>query len=191
MESMIDELAWNAGQDPLAFRLALLKDKPRFARALKAAADKAGWGKPLPAGRARGLAVHESFGSIVAEVAECSVDADKSIHVHKVSAAMDCGMAVNPLAVEAQLQGAIAYGLSAVLYSEITLKKGEVEQSNFHDYRVVRMPDMPEVTVQILESDAHMGGVGEPGTPPIAPAVANAVYALTRQRLRSLPLRLA
>src|SRR5439155_3875923 len=121
-ERMIYELAWNAGQDPLAFRLALRKDKPRFARALKVAADKAGWGKPLPAGRARGLAVHESFGSIVAEVAEVSVDNDKSIHVHKVSCAMDCGLAVNPLAVEAQLQGAIAYGLSAVLYSEISLK---------------------------------------------------------------------
>jgi isoquinoline 1-oxidoreductase beta subunit len=191
MESMIDELAWNAGQDPLAFRLALLKDKPRFSRALQAAAARAGWGKPLPSGRARGLAVHESFGSIVAQVAEVSVDDDKSIHVHKVSCAMDCGLAVNPLAVEAQVQGAIAYGLSAVLYSEITLKKGEVQESNFHDYRVARMPDMPEVTVQILESDARMGGVGEPGTPPIAPAVANAVYALTKQRLRSLPLRLA
>jgi len=191
MESMIDELAWNAGQDPLAFRLTLLKDKPRFARALKAAADKAGWGKPLPSGRARGLAVHESFGSIVAEVAEVSVDSEKSIHVHKVSCAIDCGLAVNPLAVEAQVQGAVAYGLSAVLYSEVTLRKGQVEQSNFHDYRVARMADMPEVTVQILESDARMGGVGEPGTPPIAPAVANAVYALTRKRLRSLPLRLA
>jgi isoquinoline 1-oxidoreductase beta subunit len=191
MESMIDELAWAAGKDPLAFRLALLKDKPRHARALEAAAKKAGWGTPPPAGRARGLAVHESFGSIIAEVAEVSVDNDNSIHVHRVSCAVDCGLAVNPLAVEAQVQGAVAFGLSAALYSEITLKQGKVEQSNFDDYLVLRMPDMPEVSVQILESEARMGGIGEPGTPPIAPAVANAVYALTKQRLRSLPLRLS
>ena len=190
MESMIDELAWAAGRDPLEFRGALLADQPRLWRALKAAADKAGWGTPPPAGRARGLAVHESFGSIVAEVAEVSVGDHKRIRVHKVSCAVDCGQTVNPLGIEAQLQSAVVFGLSAVLHGALTLKEGRVEQSNFHDYRVLRIPEMPEVTVQILESDAKMGGIGEPGTAVIAPAVANAVYALTRQRLRSLPLRL-
>jgi len=119
------------------------------------------------------------------------VDERKEIHVHKVSCAVDCGTAINPLGIEAQIQGAMAFGLAAVLHSELTLKDGRVEQSNFHDYRVLRMPDMPEVSVQILESDAKMGGIGEPAAAPISAAVANAVYGLTRKRLRSLPLRLA
>jgi isoquinoline 1-oxidoreductase beta subunit len=191
MESMIDELAWAASRDPLEFRAAMLAGKPRHLRALKTAAEKAGWGAPPPAGRSRGLAVHESFGSIIAEVAEVSVEKDKRIRVHKVTCAVDCGQAVNPLGVEAQVQGAVAFGLSAVLHGEVTLKNGRVEQSNFHDYRVLRMPDMPEVSVHILESEAKMGGIGEPATAPVSAAVANAVYALTRQRLRSLPLRLA
>ena len=191
MESIVDELAYAAGRDPLEFRAALLAHKPRHLRALKTAADKAGWAKAPPAGRARGLAVHESFGSIIAQVAEVSVDDDKRIQVHKVTCAVDCGTAINPLGIEAQVQGAIAFGLSAVLHSELTLKEGRVEQSNFHDYRVLRLPDMPEVQVQVLESDAKMGGIGEPATAPISAAVANAVYALTKQRLRSLPLRLA
>jgi isoquinoline 1-oxidoreductase beta subunit len=118
------------------------------------------------------------------------VDDDKRIRVHKVTCAVDCGQAVNPLGVEAQVQGAVAFGLSAALHSEVTLKDGRVEQSNFHDYRVLRIPDMPEVAVHILESDAKMGGIGEPATAPVSAAVANAVYALTKQRLRSLPLRL-
>ncbi|MCA1825617.1 MAG: molybdopterin cofactor-binding domain-containing protein [Myxococcales bacterium] len=191
MESAIDELAWAAGRDPLEFRSMLLAAKPRHLRALQKAAAMAGWGRPPPAGHARGLAVHESFGTIVAECAEVSVDSDRNIRVHDVWAAVDCGLAVNPLGVEAQIQGAIAYGLSAALHSAVTLKDGEVEQGNFHDYVVLRMPEMPHVEVAILESDARMGGIGEPGTPPIAPAVANAVYALTKQRLRSLPLKLA
>jgi len=190
MESMIDELAWAAGRDPLEYRRALLAHKPRHWRALKAAAEKAGWGTPPPEGRARGLAVHDCFGTIVAEVAEVSVDARRGIRVHKVSCALDCGQAVNPLAIEAQVQGGVVFGLSAALFGAVTLKEGCVEQSNFHDYRVLRIPEMPEVKVQILESDAKMGGIGEPATAPIAAAVANAVYALTRQRLRSLPLRL-
>src|SRR6059058_1419969 len=183
MESAIDELAWAAGRDPLEFRSMLLADKPRHLRALKAAAKKAGWGTPPSKGRARGLAVHESFGSIVAQVAEVSVDKDKEIHVHKVSCAVDCGTAINPLGIEAQVQGAMAFGLAAVLHSEVTLKAGRVEQSNFHDYLVLRMPEMPDVSVQVLESDAKMGGIGEPAAAPISAAVANAVYALTRQRL--------
>jgi isoquinoline 1-oxidoreductase beta subunit len=191
MESMIDELAHAAGRDPLEFRLALLAKKPRHQRALKTAAEKAGWGKPLPPRHARGLAMHESFGSIIAEVAEVSVDEDEAIHVHKVSCAVDCATAINPLGIEAQMQGAIAFGLSAVLHSELTLKEGRVEQSNFHDYRVLRMPDMPEVSVEVLESDAKMGGIGEPAVAPISAAVANAVHVITKQRLRSLPLRFA
>lgn len=191
MESMIDELAWGAGRDPLEFRCELLAGKPRHLRVLRSAAEKAGWGTPPPAGRARGLAVHESFGSIVAQVAEVSVDEAREIRVHRVTCTVDCGMAINPLGVEAQVQGAMAYGLSAVLRSELTLKGGRVEQGNFHDYQVLRLPDMPEVSVTILESDAKMGGIGEPAAAPISAAVANAVYALTRQRLRSLPLRLA
>jgi isoquinoline 1-oxidoreductase beta subunit len=190
MECMIDELAHTAGKDPLRFREALLQKKPRHWKALQLAAAKAGWGRPLPAGRARGLAVHESFGSIVAEVAEVSVEKGRDIRVHKVTCAVDCGPVVNPLAVEAQIQGAISYGLGPVLHSKITLKDGRVEQSNFHDYEVLRLDEVPEVHVHVIPSKARMGGVGEPGTPPIAPAVANAVFALTGKRLRSLPLRL-
>src|SRR5256885_13034309 len=127
MESMIDELAWEAGKDPVEYRVALLQKSPRHQRALQLAAGKAGWGGAPPSGRARGVAVHESFGSIIAEVAEVSVDSDKSIRVHKVTCAVDCGTAVNPLGIEAQVQGAVAYGLSAVLHSELSLKNGRVE----------------------------------------------------------------
>jgi isoquinoline 1-oxidoreductase beta subunit len=190
MEGVVDELAHAAGKDPLAYREALLARHPRQLKALQLAAAKAGWGTPPPAGRARGLAVHESFGSIVAECAEVSVE-DGRIRVHKVTVAVDCGLAVNPLGIEAQVQGAIVYGLSAALRGEITLAKGRVQQSNFHDYQPLRMNEMPEVAVHLIQSDAKMGGIGEPATPPIAPAVANAVFALTQKRLRSLPLRLA
>lgn len=190
MESMIDELAHAAGQDPLAYRAALLREKPRHARALQVAAERAGWGSPAPAGRARGLAVHESFGSIIAEVAEVSLDERRRVRVHKVTCAVDCGLAVNPLAIEAQVQGAVAFGLGAVLHGRITLQQGRVQQSNFHDYQVLRMHEMPEVTVHLVPSDAKMGGIGEPATAPISAAVANAVFALTGTRLRSLPLRL-
>ncbi|HZJ63474.1 MAG TPA: molybdopterin cofactor-binding domain-containing protein, partial [Kofleriaceae bacterium] len=190
IECMIDECAHAAGQDPLAYRLGLLKDKPRHATALKLAAEKAGWGSALPAGRARGLAVHESFGSIVAQVAEISIDHGE-IRVHAVTCSVDCGLAVNPLAIEAQVQGSIAYGLSAALHGKLTLVGGKVQESNFHDYPVLRMYEMPKVSVHIISSKARMGGIGEPATAPIAPAVANAVFALTKQRLRSLPLRVA
>ncbi|HEY6001954.1 MAG TPA: xanthine dehydrogenase family protein molybdopterin-binding subunit [Anaeromyxobacter sp.] len=189
MESMIDEVAHAAGKDPLAYREALLASHPRHLRALRLAAEKAGWGKPPPAGRARGLAVHESFKSIVAEVAEVSVEKSR-IRVHKVTCAVDCGVAVNPLAIEAQVQSAVAYGLGPVLRSALTIKQGRVQQSNFHDYEVLRLDEMPKVAVHILKSDAQMGGIGEPATAVIAPAVANAVFALTGKRLRSLPLHL-
>ncbi len=191
MESMIDELAHAANQDPLALRAVLLRGHARHLRALELAAEKAGWSKPPPPGRARGLAVHESFGSIVAEVAEVSVDDRRRIRVHKVTCAVDCGLAVNPLGVEAQVQGAVAFGLGPVLRSELTLKQGRVQQSNFHDYEVLRLDEMPEVTVHILPSQARMGGIGEPATAPVSAAVANAVFALTGKRVRSLPLRLA
>ena len=191
MESMIDELAHAAGRDPLAFRATLLREKPRHLGALQLAAEKSGWGTAPPAGRARGLAVHESFGSIIAEVAEVSIEDGKRIRVHRVTCAVDCGLAVNPLGIEAQVQGAVAFGLGPVLHSQVTLKQGRVQQSNFHDYEVLRLNEMPEVAVHIIPSTAKMGGIGEPATAPISAAVANAVFALSGKRLRSLPLRLA
>ena len=188
VESFIDELASAAGKDPLEYRRTLLADHPRHLRVLNLAAEKFGWGKELPKGHAAGLAVHESFGSFVAEVAEVSVDA-KGIHVHRVVCAIDCGPVVNPDTIEAQMQSGIVYGLSAALKGEITLTDGRVDQSNFHDYAVLRLAEMPRVEVHIVPSQDPMGGAGEPGVPPIAPAVANAVFAVTGKRLRSLPLR--
>ena len=178
------------GKDPLEYRKSLLAGDSRELAALTLAADKAGWGKPLPAGRARGIAVHESFGSVCAQVAEVSVEGGK-IKVHKVVAAIDCGTAVNPTGIVAQVESAIVFGLSAALAGAITFKDGMVEQSNFHDYAPLRIGDMPQVDVHIVPSSAPPSGVGEPGTPPIAPAVANAVFALTGKRLRSLPFKVS
>jgi isoquinoline 1-oxidoreductase beta subunit len=177
VESFVDELAHAAKRDPLEFRRAMLAKAPRHRAVLELAAEKAGWGSPLPKGIGRGIAVHESFGSIVAQVAEVSVDEGR-IRVHRVVCAIDCGVCINPLGVGAQMESAIAYGLGAALHGEITLKEGRVVESNFHDYRVLRMHE-------------KSGGAGEPGTPPIAPAVANAVFALTGKRLRELPFRMA
>jgi isoquinoline 1-oxidoreductase subunit beta len=154
---------------------------------LELAASKAGWGAALPAGRARGIAMVESRNSICAQVAEVSVESGK-VRVHRVVAALDCGLAVNPLSIEAQVQGAVVYGLSAALHGRITLKEGRVEQSNFHDYPVLRMGEMPLVEVHVTEGADKPAGVGEVGTPPIAPAVANALFALTGKRARTLPL---
>jgi len=190
VESFVDELAHAAKRDPLEFRRAMLAQSPRVLAVLNLAAEKAGWGTPPPAGRARGLAVHESFGSIVSEVAEVAVDGDR-IRVHRVVCAIDCGICVNPLGVRAQMESGIAYGLGAALHSELTLKGGRIVESNFHDYRVLRLDEMPQVEVHIVESSEKSGGAGEPGTPPIAPAVANAVFALTGKRLRELPFRLS
>ncbi|CAN5408355.1 hypothetical protein BH11MYX1_BH11MYX1_50870 [soil metagenome] len=189
MESMIDELAHAANADPLAYRMKLLSDKPRFAKVLSVAAEKAGWGTPPPAGRARGIAVHESFGSIIAEVAEVSIE-NGHIRVHKVTAGVDCGTQVNPQGLEAQIQGSIAFGLTAALFGKLTLDAGRVEQTNFHDYPILRIHEMPAIEVHVVESGAKMGGIGEPATAPIAPAVANAVFALTGKRLRTLPFDL-
>ncbi len=190
VESFVDELAHAAKQDPLKYRQALLPEKSRERLALDLAAEKFGWGKPLAKGHAAGIAVHASFGSYVAQIAEVSVS-DKKITVHRVVCAIDCGPVVNPLTIEAQMQSGIAFGLGAALHSELTLKDGRIEQSNFHNYVVLRANEMPRVEVHIVPSTDKMGGVGEPGTPPIAPAVANAVFAATGQRLRRLPLRLA
>jgi isoquinoline 1-oxidoreductase beta subunit len=186
MESFIDEIAAAAKRDPLELRRELLKSDPRRLKVLETAAEKAGWGKKLPAGMGRGLAVHESFGSIVAQVADVSVDGGK-IRVHKVVCAIDCGTAVNPDGVIAQMQGGIIYGLTAALYGAVHIKDGRVQESNFDDYKLVRMPDAPKTEVIVISSGEKMGGAGEPGTPPIAPAVANAVFQVTGKRLRTLP----
>jgi isoquinoline 1-oxidoreductase beta subunit len=191
-EVMIDELAEAAGQDPVSFRLGLLGSHPRHVAALKLAAEKAGWDQPFRKvkGRGRGVAVHESFGTVVAQVAEVTVRSD-AISVDRVVCAVDCGIAVTPDVVKAQMQSGIGYGLSAALYGRITLTDGHVDQSNFHQYRVLRMNEMPRVVeVYIVPSGNPPSGVGEPGTPPIAPAVANAVRAATGIRLRSLPFDL-
>ena len=189
METMMDDLAKAAGKDPVAFRRDHLGKQPRVANVLAMAAEKAGWGTALPAGVARGIAVHESFGSVCAQVAEVSVEKGQ-IKVRRVVAAIDCGLAVNPLTISAQVESAIVFGLSAALYGQITLKDGVVEQSNFHDYPVLRIADMPKVEVHIVQGGTSPTGVGEPGTPPIAPAVSNAVFALTGKRLRELPFKI-
>ena len=189
MESLIDELAHASGKDPVEYRRLLLKDHPRHLGVLNAAAEKSGWGGALPPGRARGVAVHECFGSFVAQVAEVSVENGR-IRVHRVVCAIDCGTAVNPEAVAAQMESGIAFGLSAALHGALHFKDGQVQESNFHDYEVLRMNEMPRVETHIVNSGEKMGGVGEVGVPPIAPAVANAVAALTGQRLRELPLTL-
>lgn len=191
VESFIDELAAAAKKDPLDYRRALLPADSRERRALDLAAEKFGWGSKLPEGHAAGIAVHQSFGSYVAQIADVSIENGKTIRVHRVVCAIDCGPVVNPMTVEAQMQSGIVFGLSAALHGELTLKDGRVEQSNFHDYPALRLPEAPNMEVHIVSSADKMGGCGEPGTPPIAPAVANAVFALTGQRLRQLPLRLA
>src|SRR5438445_328534 len=188
LESFIDELAHAAGKDPYEFRRSLLGKQPRCRGALELAAEKAGWGKPLPAGVHRGIAVVFSFGSWCAQVAEVSVGPDGTPKVHRVVAAVDCGMTVNPDIVRRQIESAVVYGLTAALYGKITFKDGRVEQSNFHDYRMLRMSEMPKVEVHIVPSKEAPGGIGEPGTPPIAPAVANAIFAATGKRIRKLPL---
>ena len=188
-ESFLDEVAHAGGKDPFELRRELLKDQPRHRHVLELAAEKAGWGTPLPEGRARGIAMRKSFESFVAEVADVSVDGGR-VRVHKVVCAVDCGIAINPWNVEAQMESAIIFGLTAALHGELTLENGRVQQSNFHDYPVLRMDETPEIEVHIVKSSEPPTGVGEPGVPPIAPAVANALFALTGTRIRKLPIRL-
>ncbi|MAY39352.1 MULTISPECIES: xanthine dehydrogenase family protein molybdopterin-binding subunit [Spongiibacter] len=189
IEGFIDELAHRTGRNPLDFRLANMDKASRHYRVLSEVAKRADWGNP-PAGQFQGLAVHESFGSVVAEVVTVSVDGGQ-LKVHKVVCAVDCGMVVNPEIVVAQMESGIIFGLTAALKGEITLQDGAVQQSNFHDYGMLRMPETPEIEVHLLASTNPPSGVGEPGTPPIAPALANAIFAATGQRLRQLPLRLS
>ena len=195
-ECFVDEAAVAAGQDPVAFRAGLLRRHPRHRHVLERAATLADWGTPLApaadgAARARGIALHASFGAVVAQVAEVSLAADKQIRVHRVVCVIDCGLAINPNLVRQQVESAIVFGLSAALHGEITIRKGQVQQTNYHDQQVLRIDACPVIETEVIASSAPPEGVGEPGTPPIAPAVANALFALTGQRLRSLPLRVA
>jgi len=187
-ECFLDEVAAAAGKDPYEYRRALLAKHPRHLGVLELAAQKAGWGTPLPAGRTRGIAVAEAFGSYCAQVAEVSMERGQ-VRVLRVVCAIDCGMVVNPDTVVAQMESGIVYGLTAALKGEITIKNGRVEQDNFHDYPLLRIDEMPDIEVHIVKSSEHPGGVGEPGTPPIAPAVANAVFAATGKPVRRLPIR--
>jgi isoquinoline 1-oxidoreductase subunit beta len=187
-ECFLDELAHAGDKDPVELRHRLLTDHPRHRRVLDLAAERAGWGSPLPEGRARGVAVHESFGSIVAEVAEVSLGDNGVPRVHRVVCAVDCGQYVNPDTVAAQMESGIVYGLSAALYGEITIDQGRTTQGNFDTYRVVRINEMPAVETHIVAEGDPMGGIGEPGTPPIAPAVCNALLVLTGKPVRRLPI---
>jgi isoquinoline 1-oxidoreductase subunit beta len=186
-ESFIDELAAAAGRDPVEFRHHLLQAAPRYLAVLNLAAEKADWGSKLPAGHARGVALHESFGSVVAEVAEVSLEAGVP-RVHRIVCAMDCGTVVNPAIVAQQLEGSVILGLTAALYGKIDIVGGAVQQGNFPDYPMIRMAQAPRVETWLIASDRAPSGVGEPGVPPVAPAVANALFALTGKRHRQLPL---
>jgi isoquinoline 1-oxidoreductase subunit beta len=195
-ESFLDEAAAAVGQDPVAFRRSLLKNHPRQRAVLERAAALAGWGTPLAAAhdgakKARGIALHQSFGSIVAQVVEASVTADRQIRAHRVVCVIDCGFAVNPNLIRQQMESGIVFGLSAALHGEIVIEQGRVQQSNFHDQQILRIDECPQIETDVIASSEPPEGVGEPGTPPVAPALANALFALTGQRLRSLPLRLA
>jgi len=186
-ESFMDELAHETKTDPLAFREALLVDAPRYLAVLQLAAQKANWGAALPKGHARGIALHESFGSIVAQVAEVSMQ-DKQPRVHRVVCAMDCGTVVNPNIVAQQVESSVVFALSAALYGQIDVHDGVVQQSNFNNYRMVQLKQAPRVETWLVPSTRPPAGVGEPAVPPLAAAVSNAMFVLTGQRQRALPL---
>ena len=188
-ESFIDELAFAAQQDPLKFRLSMLADKPRHAAVLQLAAQKAGWGQPLPKGRARGLALHESFGSIAAMVIEASLDA-AGPRVQRVVCALECGTVVNPQIVAQQVESGVVFGLSAALHGRIDIEGGIVRQASFPDLPLLTLATTPRIETHLMPSTRTPAGVGEVAVPPVAPALANALFALTGQRLRELPLTL-
>jgi isoquinoline 1-oxidoreductase beta subunit len=188
IESFIDELAYHANRDPLDYRRALLKDRPRHLATLNLAAEKAQWGTPLPQCHGRGIAIVECFGTIVVHVAEVEVTGAGTLKVYRITSAADCGKAVNPDGFRAQIEGGIIFGLSAALFGEITIKNGAVAQENFPDFQVVHLADCPEIEVHIHESGVRLGGAGEPGPPPVAPAVTNAIFAATGIRIRELPI---
>jgi isoquinoline 1-oxidoreductase subunit beta len=189
VEAFVDELASTAGKDPYEFRRDLLKKSPRHLAALNLAAEKAGWGKPLPQGRARGIAVMEAFGSILSQVTEVSVDAKGAVKVHKVVCTVDCGWVINPDTIRQQMEGGIVYGLSAALKGEITINNGRVVQRHFNDYQVVRHQEMPLIEVHIVPSFEEPGGIGEPSTALAAGSLVNAIYAATGKRVYKLPVR--
>jgi isoquinoline 1-oxidoreductase beta subunit len=187
-ESFIDELAAAAKKDPVQYRRALLDKSPRAKGVLELAAQKSGWGQPMPARVGRGVSVQFAFASYMAHVAEVEVDKDGAVRVRRVVCAVDCGTAVNPDAIQAQVQSAVMFGVTAALYGAVTLKDGRVEQSNFHDYKILRMNEAPAVEVHIVRSTEPPGGMGEAGTSCVVPAVVNAVFAATGKRLRKLPI---
>ena len=188
-ESFIDELAAAAGRDPYQFRRELLSGNGRFREVLDLAAEKAGWDKPLPETRGRGIAIHESFGTIVAQVAEVEI-ANGTLRIPRVVCAVDAGFAVHPDGLRAQMESGIGFGLTAALYGDISIRRGAVAQSNFNDYQMLRMHEAPAIETYIIDSGASLGGAGEPGTPAIAPAVANAIFDATGKRIRELPIKL-
>jgi isoquinoline 1-oxidoreductase beta subunit len=188
VETFIDELAHQAGQDPYEYRRALLGKSTRHKGVLELAATKAGWGTPLPAGRARGIAVCFSYASYSAHVAEVSVADDGAVQIHRLVCAIDCGIAVNPDQVKAQMEGGAVYAMTATLYGRITLDGGRVQQTNFHTYPMMRIAEIPVTDVHILDSGQAPGGLGEPGVPTVAPAVCNAIFAATGKRIRRLPI---
>jgi len=188
VESFIDELAAAAKKDPVEYRRALLDKSPRAKAVLDLAAEKSGWGQPLPKGSGRGVSVQNVFGSYMTQVAEVAVSKDGDVAVKRITCAVDCGIGINPNTIEAQAQSAIVYGLTAVLYGEITLKDGRVEQSNFDNYRALRINEIPAIDIHIIDSGEAPGGMGEPGTCAVPPAITNAIFAATGVRLRKLPI---
>jgi isoquinoline 1-oxidoreductase beta subunit len=188
IESFMDELARRSNKDPVAFRRDLLEKTPRLKAALELAAEKAGWGTPLPARTGRGVAVQTAFGSFIATVAQAQVDEHGEVHLQRIISAVDAGIVVNPDTVIAQLQGGLVFGLTAALYGQISIEKGRVQQSNFHDYRMLRINQIPQIEVHLIKSGEAPGGIGETGTTGALPALVNALSAATGIRLRRLPV---
>jgi isoquinoline 1-oxidoreductase beta subunit len=188
VESFVDELAASAKQDPLAYRIALLEKSPRAKNVIGIAAERSGWGRPLPAGQGRGVALCTGFGSFIAQVVQVSIDADGTVKPTHVWCVVDCGIAVNPDTIRAQMESGIVFGLSAALHGEITIKAGRVEQTNFGDYRVLRINEVPRIDVHLVKSMEAPGGIGEPGTSCVMPALTNAIFAAGGKRIRKLPV---